>query len=106
MAIIIWDPGINQYNPTVELELTPRAPNIAENYTIVDYVLRIKRPSQVKSTASKNYSVVIDGANVVKGTTTIGGIGTKIIANGNVRILTTQTVKRKTCRFLSLWISA
>lgn len=85
MATATWTSGISSA-PTVTLTVTQSSQNIASNTSTVAWNLKIVRPSSISSSASKSYSVVINGSTVKSGTTTIGGSGTKTIASGTSTI--------------------
>lgn len=82
MANVIWNPGINAYNPTVELIVTQKSQSIDGNYSVLEWSLILHRPSNVSSSASKSYNVKINNVTVASGTTTLGGSGDKTIASG------------------------
>lgn len=86
MANIIWNPGINAYNPTVELIVNQSSQSVDGNYSVLSYSLILHRPSNVSSSASKSYSVAINGVTVASGTTTLGGSGDKIITSGTTTV--------------------
>lgn len=71
--------------PTLKLEVTPQDYNVEENTTPVKYVFTIERPSQINSNASKTYSISIDDETIT-GSTIVGGIGTKTIKSGTVKV--------------------
>lgn len=52
----------------------------------VSYALTIYRSSSVSSSANKDYSITINDATVAQGVTTIGGSGTKTIAEGETTL--------------------
>ena len=86
MASCTYNPNINNVNPYAVLNVTQQSQNIANNTTVVKYELLLYRPSQIISSASKNYSITVNGSTVASGTTTIGGSGTKSIASGTTTI--------------------
>lgn len=86
MANVIWNPGINAYNPTVELIVNQSSQSIDGNYSVLSYSLVLHRPSNVSSSASKSYSVTINGVTVASGTTTLVGSGDKTIASGTATV--------------------
>lgn len=86
MATCKWNPGINSYNPYAILTVTESSYSVANNTSVVAWDLKLYRPSPISSSASKDYKVVINGATVKSGTTTIGGSGTKTIASGTTTI--------------------
>lgn len=69
----------------VQLAWSTQSQDIANNRSIIAYTLSINRTSNISSSASKSYWININGTEV-SGTTTIGGIGTKTLATGNVTI--------------------
>jgi hypothetical protein len=86
MANVIWNPGINAYNPTVELIVNQSSQSIDGNYSVLSYSLILHRPSNISSSASKSYSVTINGVTVASGATTMGGSGDKTIASGTMTV--------------------
>lgn len=86
MASCTYNPGINNVNPYAVLTVTQQSQNVANNTSVVAYNLSIYRPSNISSSASKSYSISINGSTVKSGTTTIGGSGTKVIASGTTTI--------------------
>lgn len=86
MATIYAGKGkVNSYNPYISLTVSKSSQSIAGNYTIVDYALKLHRPSEVISSVSKDYSFKINGTEY-SGTYTIGGSGTKTIKSGTQKI--------------------
>lgn len=85
MASCKYNPGINSVNPYAVLNVTQQSQNIANNTTTVRWELLIYRPSAISSSASKSWSVKVNGTTK-SGTTTIGGSGTKSIASGTVSV--------------------
>lgn len=85
MANVIWSSGITNA-PTVELIVNQSSQSIDGNYSVLSYSLVLHRPSNVSSSASKSYSVTINGVTVASGTTTIGGSGDKIITSGTTTV--------------------
>lgn len=86
MASCKYNPGINSVNPYAVLNVTQQSQSIADNTTTLRYELLLYRPSKISSSASKAYSITIDGKTVKSGTTTIGGSGTKSIASGTYTV--------------------
>lgn len=82
MANVIWNPGINAYNPTLELIVNQQSQSIDGNYSVLSWSLVLHRPSSISSSSSKSYNVKINNVTVASGTTTIGGSGDKTIASG------------------------
>ena len=70
----------------VRLAWSESSQNIANNTTTISYTLSIYRSSNISSSASKDYSITINGVKVASGTTTIGGSGTKNIKTGTTTI--------------------
>lgn len=70
----------------VQLSWSLSSQNIENNASTVAYTLSIYRSSNISSSASKSYSVNINGSTVASGSTTIGGSGTKTIKSGTVVI--------------------
>lgn len=85
MASCKYNPGINSVNPYAVLNVTQQSQNIANNTTTVRWELLIYRPSAISSSASKSWSVKVNGTTK-SGNTTIGGSGTKSIASGTVSV--------------------
>jgi hypothetical protein len=98
MASVTWNPGINSSNPTITMTVTQTSQSIPNNTSTVSWSLVLKRPSQIKSSVNKAYSVVIDGVTVASGSTLIGGIGDKTIASGT-RTIQHGSDGRKTLSF-------
>lgn len=86
MANVIWNPGINAYNPTVELIVNQSSQSIDGNYSVLSYSLVLHRPANISSSASKSYSITINGVTVASGTTTLGGSGDKTITSGTTTV--------------------
>lgn len=86
MANVIWNPGINSYNPTVELIVNQQSQSIDGNYSVLSWSLILHRPYSISSSASKSYNVKINNVTVASGTTTIGGSGDKTIASGTTTV--------------------
>src|SRR6185437_5234388 len=70
----------------VTLAWSESSQNITNNTTTIAYTLSIYRSSSISSSASKKYSIVINGSTVASGTNTIGGSGTKTLKTGSVTI--------------------
>lgn len=85
MASCKYNPGINSVNPYAVLNVTQQSQSVASNKSVVRWELVIYRPSAISSSASKSWSVTINGTPK-SGTTTIGGSGTKTIASGTVDV--------------------
>lgn len=88
MASIFWKSSIAEINnpPWVELVVNQTSQSVDGNYSVLTYSLILHRPGQVYSTSSKSYNVVINGVTVASGTTTLGGIGDKIVASGTTNV--------------------
>ena len=86
MASITYNPGINSSNPYVTMTVTESSYSVANNTSVVAWNLKLYRPSNISSSASKSYKIVVNGSTVKSGTTTIGGSGTKTIASGTSTI--------------------
>lgn len=76
--------SVNGYEPYAVLTVTETGYSIANNTSTISWSLVLYRPSNVVSSASKSYSVSINGSVVKSGTYSIGGSGTKTIASGSV----------------------
>ena len=63
------------------LTVTQSSQNIANNTTTVSYSLVLKRPSKINSSASKSWSVTINGTKF-SGSGSIGGSGNKTLLSG------------------------
>ena len=83
MATITF--GQNGSRPYCTLSVTEQSQSPANNTTIVQYVLTLKRPSNVQSTATKSWSVTINGT-IYKGSGSIGGTGDKVLLSGTQAI--------------------
>lgn len=82
MANAIWNPGISPSNPTLEMIVNQQSQSTEGNYSALAWSLVLHRPSLVSSSASKSYNAKINNVTVASGSTTIGGIGDKLIASG------------------------
>src|SRR5690606_28268880 len=71
---------------TATLSWSRTSVDVANNRSTISYTLSLYRQYNIISSASKSYSVVINGSTVASGTTTIGGSGTKTIKTGTVVI--------------------
>lgn len=98
MATCTYNPGIDSYNPYAVLTVTETSYNVNTNSSVVSWNLKLYRPNSISSSASKSYSVVINGATVASGSTSIGGSGTKTIASGT-RTITHNSDGKKTISF-------
>lgn len=81
MASCTYNPGIDN-SPYAVLTVTEKSYDVASNSSVVSWDLKLYRPYNISSSVAKSYSVVVNGATVSSGTTTIGGSGTKTIASG------------------------
>ena len=70
----------------VRLAWSTSSQSVTNNTSTISYTLSIYRSSSISSTASKDYSVKINGITAASGTTTIGGSGTKTIKTGTTTI--------------------
>lgn len=75
--------AVNGYEPYAVLTVTETGYSIADNTSTISWSLVLYRPSNVVSSASKSYSVSINGSVIKSGTYSIGGSGTKTIASGS-----------------------
>lgn len=98
MASCTYNPGIDSYNPYAVLTVTESSYDVNKNTSVVSWNLKLYRPNSISSSASKSYAVVIDGATVASGSTTIGGSGTKTIASGT-KTITHGSDGKKTIAF-------
>lgn len=71
--------------PYAVLTVTQGTQSVENNTTVLNWSLVLYRPMNVTSSASKSYSVNIDGTTK-SGTYTIGGSGTKTIDSGSVTV--------------------
>lgn len=78
--------GQNGTRPYCTLTVTEQSQSIPNNSTIVQYTLTLVRPMAITSSATKAWSVTINGVNHA-GSGTIGGSGNKILLSG------TQTIQ-------------
>nr|DAV20172.1 MAG TPA: protein of unknown function DUF859 [Caudoviricetes sp.] len=85
MALIYKQLSGGSSAPTIKLEITPKAYDIENNRTPIDYKFSIDRPYEISSTATKSYTLKI-GSKVISGSVTVGGTGTKVLKNGTVYI--------------------
>lgn len=98
MASCTYNPGIDNSNPYAVLTVTEKSYDVNKNTSVVAWDLKIYRPYSISSSTAKSYSVVINGATVSSGTTTIGGNGTKTIASGT-KTITHGSDGKKTISF-------
>lgn len=85
MASCTWSSSLSG-SPSVTLTVTQQSQSTENNTSTVAYSLVINRPYNISSSASKSYSITINGSTVKSGTTTIGGSGSKTIASGTTTI--------------------
>src|SRR5690606_22632097 len=71
---------------TATLSWSRTSVDTANNRSTISYTLSLYRQYNINSSASKSYSIKINGSTVASGTTTIGGSGTKTIKTGSVTI--------------------
>lgn len=81
MAEISANSGLHG-SPTVYLTVNESSYSVEANESYLYWELKINRPYNVVSSASKYYEVWIDGSCVAAANTTIGGSGWKTIASG------------------------
>ena len=86
MATCTFNPGIDSSNPYAVLTVTEKSYDVNKNTSVVAWDLKLYRPYSISSSTSKGYSIVVNGATVASGSTTIGGSGTKTIASGTTTI--------------------
>lgn len=79
MATITF--GKTGTRPYCTLEVTEQSQSVANNTTTVKYVLTLVRPSSVTSSATKSWSVTVNGIKH-SGSGSIGGSGNKILLQG------------------------
>lgn len=86
MATIYAGKGkVNQYNPYLSLTVAKSSQSVDGNYSMVSYTLKLHRPKNVSSSASKDYSFTVAGTTFT-GTYTISGSGDKIIKSGTLKV--------------------
>ena len=95
MATITF--GQNGSRPYCTLSVTEQSQSSANNTTTVQYVLTLKRPSNVVSTATKTWSVTINGITY-NGNGSIGGVGDKTLLSGT-QVITHNADGTKTIAF-------
>lgn len=83
MATITF--GKSGTRPYCTLEVTQQSQSVANNTSTVKYVLTLHRPSAVSSSASKAWSVTINGTKK-SGSGSIGGSGNKTLLSGTMVI--------------------
>ena len=77
--------GQSGTRPYCILTVTEKSQSAQNNSTTVQYTLTIVRPSAVTSSATKSWSVTINGTTY-NGSGTIGGSGNKTLLSGTVTI--------------------
>jgi len=85
MGTITWRSS-NSNAPYVVLYLSQYSQNVNNNTSTLLYELYLYRPYSISSSASKSYSINVNGSRVASGTTTIGGSGRKEIKSGYVTV--------------------
>ena len=83
MATITF--GQSGTRPYCTLTVTQQSQSAQNNTSTVSYVLTLVRPSAVTSSATKAWSVTINGTTY-NGSGTIGGSGNKTLLSGTVTI--------------------
>lgn len=83
MAIITF--GKSGTRPYCTLEVTQQSQSVANNTSTIKYVLTLVRPSAISSSATKNWSVTINGTTK-SGSGSIGGSGNKTLLSGTMTI--------------------
>lgn len=76
---------INSSNPYCVLTVNDGSPNSGSNTSVVSFSLVLKRPYNISSSASKTWSVNIDG-QTFSGSGSIGGSGDKTLLTGSKTI--------------------
>lgn len=84
MASIQWSSSLSA-SPYVVLNVNQSSQSISNNTSTVSFSLVLHRPSYISSSASKSWSISING-NRFSGSCTIGGSGNKTIKSGSVTI--------------------
>ena len=79
MATITF--GQNGTRPYCTLTVSEQSQSTANNTTTVSYVLTLVRPYNVVSSATKSWSVTINGT-IIRGSGSIGGSGNKTLLSG------------------------
>lgn len=70
----------------IQLSWSLVSQDITNNKSTISYALSIYRSSTLSSSASKSYSITINGSTVASGTDTIGGSGTSTLKSGSTTI--------------------
>lgn len=83
MAIITF--GKSGTRPYCTLEVTQQSQSVANNTSTIKYVLTLVRPSSISSSATKTWSVTINGTTK-SGSGSIGGSGNKTLLSGTMTI--------------------
>ena len=95
MAIITFGKSGNR--PYCTLEVTQQSQSVANNTSTVKYTLTLVRPSSVSSSATKTWSVTINGVTHT-GSGSIGGSGNKTLLTGT-QVIAHNTDGTKTIAF-------
>lgn len=85
MATCTYNPGVSSSNPYAVLEVKQVSQSVADNNSKVSWALKMYRPYSISSSASKSYSVTVNG-RTESGSVTIGGSGTKTLASGTITV--------------------
>lgn len=97
MAIITF--GQLDTRPYCTLEVVQLSQSVADNTSFVQFTLTLKRPYSVSSSASKSWSVTVNGETYT-GNGSIAGIGDKVLLSG------TQTIEHNADGSKTLTFSA
>lgn len=79
MAVITF--GKSGTRPYCTLEVTQQSQSVANNTSTIKYILTLVRPSSVSSSATKSWSVTVNGIKH-SGSGSIGGSGNKVLLSG------------------------
>lgn len=85
MASCTWKSSLSGA-PYATLTVAQNSRDTENNCSTISYSLVLYRPYNISSSASKSYSIIINGEKAKSGTTTIGGSGNKTIASGTVKV--------------------
>lgn len=85
MASVTWRSS-NSNAPYATLYITQDSQSVNDNTSRLLYELILYRPLSVSSSASKSYSIYVNGSKVASGSTTIGGSGRKEIKSGYITV--------------------
>lgn len=83
MAVITF--GKSGTRPYCTLEVTQQSQSVSDNSSVVKYTLTLVRPSAISSSATKTWSVTINGTKK-SGSGSIGGSGNKTLLSGTMTI--------------------